>query len=47
MRKALLLASEREDELNVTSADVDAALRELLFGGGELTRQLLGFTVAK
>lgn len=46
LRKALLVAAEREP-LVVTDEDVDVALRELLFGGGDLTRQLLGFTIAK
>lgn len=46
LRKALLVAAEREP-LIVKDEDIDIALRELLFGGGELTRQLLGFTIAK
>ena len=30
--------------LRVTDSCFDTALREMLFGGGELTRNLLGFT---
>lgn len=47
LRKAALIAaeqgSEREDTLLVTDAHLDEALRELVTGGGELTRNLLGF----
>jgi cell division protease FtsH len=47
VRKAALFAAERNssggDSLRLTDDDFDEALRELLFGGGELTRNLLGF----
>ena len=47
VRKAALFAAERQsngsDSLRLTDNDFDEALRELLFGGGELTRNLLGF----
>ena len=47
LRKAALLAAEAGstagDTLRVTDAHLEHALSELVFGGGELTRQLLGF----
>ena len=47
IRKAALIAAEQqssgEESLRLTDADFDEALRELLLGGGELTRNLLGF----
>ncbi|MGV3614289.1 MAG: AAA family ATPase [Fimbriimonas sp.] len=45
LRKAALFAAEEDGEgaLRVTDAHCQAALRELLFSGGELTRRLLGF----
>jgi hypothetical protein len=46
MRKAALIAAEegeRDGQLVVTGEQLHAAIRELLFGGGELTRNLLGF----
>ena len=47
IRKAALIAAEQDskegDRLRVTDEHFDEALRELLFGGGELTRSLLGF----
>jgi ATP-dependent 26S proteasome regulatory subunit len=50
MRKAALLAAEegeRGGELIVTGRHLRAAIRELLFGGGDLTRNLLGFAGEK
>jgi AAA+ superfamily predicted ATPase len=46
LRKAALFAAEDSsgDELRVTDEHCQAALRELLFSGGELTRRLLGFS---
>lgn len=46
LRKAALFAAEDglEGELRVTDEHCYAALRELLFSGGELTRRLLGFS---
>ena len=48
LRKAALFAAEeastRDGSLRVTDRYCDLALRELLLGGGELTRQVLGFT---
>jgi ATP-dependent 26S proteasome regulatory subunit len=47
LRKAALLAAEEGsttgDTLRVTDAHLEHALSELVFGGGGLTRQLLGF----
>ncbi len=47
MRKAALIAAEEnsldEGRLRVTDSHCEAALRELVLGGGELTRNLLGF----
>jgi ATP-dependent 26S proteasome regulatory subunit len=47
MRKAALIAAEEnslsDNRLRVTDAHCDAALRELVLGGGGLTRSLLGF----
>jgi hypothetical protein len=47
LRKAALIAAEersaRNGSLRVTDAHCGEALRELLLGGGELTRSLLGF----
>ncbi|WP_227625131.1 AAA family ATPase [Fimbriimonas ginsengisoli] len=46
LRKAALFAAEEpsSDMLRVTDEHCQAALRELLFSGGELTRRLLGFS---
>lgn len=48
LRKAALLAAEEGsragEELRVADSHLDEALGELLFAGGELTRQLLGFS---
>ena len=45
------MAAERGGALNgalhVLDADFDAALGELIYGGGELTRNLLGFAAAE
>lgn len=49
-RKAALFAAERgeaSDPLRLTTADFDAAVRELVEFGGELTRNLLGFAKKK
>jgi hypothetical protein len=47
VRKAALVAAERGGALNgtlhVVDADMETALREMIYGGGELTRNLLGF----
>jgi hypothetical protein len=47
IRKAALVASEQDshegDTLRLTDRHFEEALRELLFGGGDLTRNLLGF----
>ncbi len=47
MRKAALIASEEDGKengvLRVTDAHCDAALQEVVLGGRELTRNLLGF----
>src|SRR5262249_52752586 len=47
LRKAALFAAESalmtNGALRVTDARCDEALRELVFAGGDLTRQLLGF----
>jgi ATP-dependent 26S proteasome regulatory subunit len=46
LRKSATFAAEREPAsdgaLTVEAADVEAALREILFAGGELTARLLG-----
>jgi hypothetical protein len=47
LRKATLMAAERgevSDPLALADADVEAALNELVYFGGELTQKLLGFT---
>jgi AAA+ superfamily predicted ATPase len=48
IRKAALIAAEQksqqDDMLRLTDAHFDEALRELVLGGGKLTRNLLGFT---
>jgi hypothetical protein len=50
IRKAALIAAETgcngDDCLSLADAHFDEALRELTIGGGELSRQLLGFHVA-
>ena len=50
LRKAALLAAEAGstagDTLRITDEHLEHALSELVFGGGELTRQLLGFPEA-
>lgn len=47
IRKAALVAAEQNSKdggnLRLTDSHFDEALRELLFGGGDLTRNLLGF----
>ena len=47
VRKAALVAAEEgsaaDGSLKVTDAHFDTALREMVYGGGELTRSLLGF----
>lgn len=45
LRKATVFAAERGEAipLKIRSADLDSAIRELVFFGGELTRRLLGF----
>ena len=47
VRKAALIAAEdgaeRDGVLHVSAAHFDTALREMVYGGGALTRQLLGF----
>jgi hypothetical protein len=47
VRKAALVAAEEgaapDGSLHVSDACFDTALREMIYGGGELTRQLLGF----
>jgi ATP-dependent 26S proteasome regulatory subunit len=47
VRKAALIAAEEnstaDGTLRLTDAHLEAALRELVLGGGELTRNLLGF----
>jgi hypothetical protein len=51
VRKAALIAAEKgtsaDAPLHVSDACFDMALREMIYGGGELTRQLLGFASAK
>lgn len=42
VRKALLFAAERDADSPAGPADVDAALHDLVVGGGELTQRLLG-----
>jgi ATP-dependent 26S proteasome regulatory subunit len=47
MRKSVLIAAERAPTggaVTVTGEDIDTAIRELLFDGGDLTRNLLGFS---
>jgi len=44
VRKAALAATDRDGPLTVNEQDLDDALQELLFEGGELTRSLLGGT---
>jgi transitional endoplasmic reticulum ATPase len=49
MRKSVLIAAETsvgEGVPTITDEHCQAAIRELLFGGGELTRNLLGFAEA-
>jgi hypothetical protein len=50
VRKAALIAAEEDSldqgKLKVTDHHLDLALRELVLGGGELTKQLLGFTAS-
>jgi hypothetical protein len=46
VRKAALIAAEQApgaSSIRVTDADFDVALQEMIYGGGELTRTLLGF----
>jgi ATP-dependent 26S proteasome regulatory subunit len=46
LRKATLLAAERGESsrpMRLTDDDVENAIRELIFFGGELTRKLLGY----
>jgi len=51
VRKAALFAAEENaggnGTLRVTQAHFDSAMKELVLGGGELTRNLLGFASAK
>jgi ATP-dependent 26S proteasome regulatory subunit len=50
LRKASLLAAERGETaqpLPIRQADMEQALRELVFFGGELTQKLLGYRPAK
>ena len=51
VRKAALIAAEKgmatDGSLPVSDACFDIALREMIYGGGELTRQLLGFASPK
>lgn len=51
VRKAALVSAddpaEPDGTLQVNDAHFDTALREMLFGGGELTRNLLGFTAGE
>jgi hypothetical protein len=44
VRKAALAAADRDGPLVIREQDLDNALQELLFEGGELTRALLGGT---
>lgn len=46
IRKAALIAAEEQgdpERLKVSGEHLRTAIRELLFGGGDLTRNLLGF----
>jgi hypothetical protein len=49
VRKAALIAAEQDSladgVLRLTDDHFDVALKEMLLGGGELTRNLLGFTI--
>ncbi len=47
LRKAALAAAEQDGPLVVTERNLDDALQELLFEGGELTRSLLGGHIAQ
>lgn len=49
LRKSALIASEKSDRnpIPVSDAEIREALQELLFEGGDLTRQLLGFSGEK
>lgn len=42
MRKAALFAADERSELCIQDEHLDAAFQELMFDGGELTKQLLG-----
>ncbi len=45
LRKAALFAAERGEEvpLKIRNADIDQAIKELVFFGGDLTQKLLGY----
>jgi len=50
IRKAALISAEEDpnaEPIAVTDAHLHAAIRELIFGGGELTRNLLGFAAER
>lgn len=50
LRKATLLAAERGETgqpMKVTDTDIDEAIRELVYFGGELTQKLLGYRVGR
>jgi ATP-dependent 26S proteasome regulatory subunit len=50
LRKSALMASERGEAsrpIRVTDADVQDAIRELVYFGGELTQRLLGYRPAR
>jgi hypothetical protein len=46
LRKAVLMAAERgevSDPMRLRDGDIQDAMRELVYFGGELTQKLLGF----
>ena len=50
LRKSALLAAERGETarpLKITDADIDLAIKELVYFGGELTQRLLGYRTSK
>ena len=50
LRKATLMAAERGESsqpIKLTDADIQDAIRELVYFGGELTQKLLGYRVGR
>lgn len=49
LRKATLIAAERGEEIpmKIRNTDIDQAIKELVFFGGELTQKLLGYRKPK